>query len=67
MIASYNDEDEGLVNHRPVVRRASDREMQSVVDDLEISSPVRVDLAQTVTVDNQKKYMGFDRLLVLPC
>lgn len=57
MIASYNEEDEGLVN-RPVVRRASDREMHSLVEDVEISSPVQIDHAQTVTVDNPtKKYM----------
>lgn len=65
MIASYNEEDEGLVN-RPVVRRASDREMHSLVEDVEISSPVQIDHAQTVTVDNPtKKYMVWQTVCAL--
>jgi hypothetical protein len=56
VIAAYNDEGDGVVN-RPVIRRASDREMHSLIEDEEITNPVQVEIAQTVKLDNQKMYM----------
>lgn len=56
--ATYANEE---VLNMPVVRRASDRELLSMSDDLQLSNPVQVDIAETVAVNSStlQKYSSF--------